>query len=236
MGSTGNRSIKFILHEVIELKDRIRVCSRRVTPVRRSWHCQEPELGAVAPVCVQCEQEVPRSRTSSRPRRGLCPDSTSQGQIPFLSVKWATTTREVCPVCGIPGLQIMFCQCRLCPKNILLMHEKTNLPCLDFFLLWCVTKNVISKISRTSSTAGTMYIKIDCSAASRLSWLFVAFSSVLFVSKLLSVALVVTSTGSWSSAVEECVAGGSVAVTVDNIGDPSPEPSISEPAKYMRTI
>lgn len=44
-----------------------------------------------------------------------------------------------------------------------------------------------------------------------------------------------TSTGSWSTVVKECVAGGDVTVMVGNIGDPSPEPSVSEPAKYMRT-
>lgn len=109
MGGIGNGSIKFTLREVIKPKESISVCSHTVTSIRRFRHCQELELSAAAPVGVQRGQEVPRSRISSHPRRAACPDTTGRGWIPFLAVKRASTTREVHPKCGIPGLQITFC-------------------------------------------------------------------------------------------------------------------------------
>lgn len=123
MGSIGNQSIKFTLHDDIKHKGGVRVCSHMVTSVCWSWHCQEMELGVVDPMGVQQEQEVPRSRTSSCPRAAVCPSTAGWGWIPFLSIQYATTTRELHPTCGIPGLQIMLCKCQVCPKNTLQMHK-----------------------------------------------------------------------------------------------------------------
>lgn len=109
MGSIGNRSITFTLHEGIKHKDGMSVCSHLLMSVRWSWHCQEMELGVVDPVGVQREQE----QKEPLPKASCVPKYSWLGTGPF----------PICPMSNYNQRTAYYMWHLRPPNNVLFMSS-----------------------------------------------------------------------------------------------------------------